>query len=413
MPNEFEAFLFELLSLLGTAIINLPYVGYALRKLGHVIGFLLKALSPAVPLNIRESASFSKDPSEFFWNISKYTFPLTIFYCYFLNAVLTYRVGTFWPGSESGRMYFLTDGYNALLYWIVCPLYVSIAACLVATAGLSWQRMNLYTTEAVSDRNHLSPATRFAGFIGVSFLIVAIYISDYINDLTNPLVTERTYWFFDLTNGVRSLNAAGAYYLVMNAVLLFITALAAFSYISISIEIVRLGRHLDTSAFAVKNAPDEKNLGLAIGLQENHIREALTDFSYCYILAKILVFVYAVNICIWQISPAGSVKNVHSAIVAVILIGLLFLVIPRLYLGSKWHRLKLTYLQLRQPEVSAEELEEVEYKDVRSSIVQKTAIILDTLFVILLALVLYWQYRKSGLIDVVAAWWRDWWLYRR
>lgn len=116
------------------------------------------------------------------------------------------------------------------------------------------------------------------------------------------------------------------------------------------------------------------------------------------------MFLYAINIWVWQISPAGDVSNVHSAIAALIIIGMIFLVLPSLYLGSKWYKLKIEYSGVLDDHSEAEEKEkpeEYEYHDVRPKNAQRLANILDYLFAISLILIFIWQYRHAGPIEYV------------
>jgi hypothetical protein len=410
MPPEPEAFTFEIFSMAGTLLLSTPVLGSVLKSIGRWMGAILTALSPAMPFDVRENNSFSSDPNKFYRRILFYTVPITIFYCYVLNALLSYKSGTFWPSPDSHRLAFSVDFFNAFLYIFICPGFVSAAVCLVITVGISWKKLNNYTSAAASasipQRPILKPETRLALFISISMLITGLYIAQYISDLADPAKTDRLYWFFDKAgSGERILNTAGGYYLVMNAILLFITSMAAFCYISISIELFRLGKYIKTSAFALKAVEPYSDAKHMLKTNERLLRASLSDFSYCYVFAKILVFFYAINIWVWQISPAGKVANVHSAIVALILIGMIFLVLPRLYLGSKWYKLKMEYAGLFDSaavsEIEDEKPEEYEYQDVRTKNVQKLAFVLDVLFVVALAFVLYWQYGKTGILDLL------------
>jgi hypothetical protein len=405
MPPEPEAFTFELFSMIGVFLLSTPILGSFLKLIGRGIGAVLTALSPAMPFDVRENNSFSSDPNNFYLRILWYTIPITIFFCYVLNALLTLKSGTFWPSSDPNRLNFSVDGYNAFLYIVICPGYVSAAVCLVITAGISWKKLNTYSSTAApisTPRPYLQNDTRLALFFSISILITGLYIAQYISDLADPIQTKRLYWFFDSArSGERVLNAAGAYYLVMNAILLFITSMAAFCYISMSIELFRLGKYIKTSVFALKTVEPHGEAKSALKHNERLLRESLSDFSYCYVIAKVLVFLYAINIWVWQISPAGDVSNVHSAIAALIIIGMIFLVLPSLYLGSKWYKLKIEYSGVLDDhgEAGQESLEEFEYHDVRPKNAQRLANVLDYLFAISLILIFIWQYRHAGPIE--------------
>lgn len=410
-PSELDAFLFEFAALAGRRVLRTPGLGRALRSVGHAAAAVLEAISPALPFRIREHSSLPGDPWGFYLNIFKYCVPLTIFFCLVMNAALSAASGTFASmggNAAANQLYFMNDGYNIILYLIVCPLYVSAAICVISTAAVSWSKLNEYSSSACGPewRPNFNEATRFTAFVASSFLLSGLFIAQYISDLTDPFKTPTLYWFFDLVGSARVLNPAGAYYLFMNSVLLFITAMAAFCYITMSIEMFRLGRHLSSSAFAIADKIDPVEAKQAISDKERELRRELADFSYCYVWAKFLILMYAINIWIWQLSPAGAVQNMHAAIFALVVVGVFVLVIPRLYLSSKWHNLKSEYLErLGQPSTD----EEIEYRDIRGGAQRKISLWLDIVFGLLVVVIVGYQYDYRGITE----WWlelqRAWW----
>lgn len=401
-PDDPEALGFELASLAGSLIISLPFLGNILKMIGRAFGAVLQAMS----LDVEANNSFSRDPWGFYWRICLYAVPITIFFCFGMNAIFSLRDGTFWPapppsGAESVvTISFFQDWYNWALYLVVCPIYVSSAICLLVTTALSWRTLNgYYQPDAQTRGFKISTATRVAGFITVSFLITGFYAAEYITDLANPGTTPALYWFFDWSrSGPRILNRTGDYYLFMNAVLLYLTSMAAFCYIAISIEMFRIGKNIRRSVFFVDEAAADLKADFekVVSEKEAAIRRTLSDFSYSYVMAKLLVFTYAVNIIIWQVSPAGHVKNMNSAIVAVIIIGLIFLVIPRLYLNSKWHELKIEFVE-PGPRPRGDDDEELEYHDLRAREYRRVAMLLNAGFFLLMGIVLTRQYGHNFL----------------
>ena len=194
-------------------------------------------------------------------------------------------------------------------------------------------------------------------------------------------LTTTLYWFFNSVGGVRTLNRAGYYYVFLNSVLLFITSMAAFCYIALSIEIFRFGKYLPQVAASINRATTSDAAAKKGSLAdiESKIQETLDEYAYSYIIAKVLVATYAVNIILWQASPAGKVANVNSAIVALAIIGLVFLVVPRLYLNSKWHRIKHAMLSAGG-EVDADDIGE----ELTPRRFRKSETWLDAVFIFLL-----------------------------
>jgi hypothetical protein len=253
---------------------------------------------------------------------------------------------------------------------------------LIYITALSWNRLNGVYTQAVKAPSFWSSSTRIIGFFAISFLIAGFYISEYIVDLADPRTTSNLYWFFDPDRRfVRTLNRAGYYYVFLNAVLLFITSMAAFCYIALSIEIFRFGKFVPEFVAVHREAGSAAGGGGHEALQaaELKIQETLDEYAYSYIVAKVLVATYGVNIVIWQMSPARGVANVNSAIVALAIIGLIFLVVPRLYLNSRWHRVKFAVLKeagkTDDPSIG---------EDLKPRRFRRTETVLDAIFLFLL-----------------------------
>jgi hypothetical protein len=163
-------------------------------------------------------------------------------------------------------------------------------------------------------------------FLFTSMFMTGWIISDYINEiLAGGVRDNKIYWFITETASRDwVLNGAGAYYLVMNAALLFIAIVSAFCYLSMSIEVVRLGYYA--------------NYLRDIGYDDDRLASELSEFCWTYCLAKGLILVYAVNQLVWGWSPLGNVQNADVAAVALAFIGLLIVPFPRLYLEYKWFK---------------------------------------------------------------------------
>lgn len=369
--------IFEISSIVGSGILSIPGLGDLLKRFGRFFAVVLQAVSPAIDLDM----GGGRPPPNVFFRIFVYAAPLTFFFCYVVSGFLAYRSGTFLPSGQLQELSFLYDWWNFVIYLVVVPLYVSCVIFLIYIAATGWKRLNsIYSLEAGAP-SFWSNSTRVVGFFAISFILAGLYISQYVSDLADSDRTATLYWFFDEVGGVRTLNRAGYYYVFLNSILLFLTSMAAFCYIALSIEIFRFGKYLPQMAASINRAtaPDAVAKKASLVDIESKIQESLDEYAYSYIIAKVLVATYAVNIILWQASPAGKVANVNSAIVALAIIGLIFLVVPRLYLNSKWHRLK--YATLRAGgEVEASEIGE----NLTPRRFRKSETWLDALFIFLL-----------------------------
>ncbi len=383
--------IFEVSSLAGTAVLTVPGLGDALRWLGRGFALGLQAVSPAIDIDM----GAGPPPRDMFVKILVCAAPLTFFFCYVVSGFLSYVSETMFAGQGFAGLSFIDDWWNFVIYLVVVPLYVSCAIFLIYVSALSWRRLNAIYAQQAGATSFWSNSTRAVGFFAISFTIAGLYISEYLTDLADPHVTKTLYWFFTpMPDGVgRTLNRAGYYYVFLNAILLFITSMAAFSFIALSIEIFRFGKYIPRLVAAQASpGPGEDGKEELLRSMEKKIQETLDEYAYAYIVAKMLVATYAVNIILWQASPAGKVGNVNSAIVALAIIGLIFLVVPRLYLNSKWHRAKLSVLKaMGKTGEIGDELAPRRFR--------RSETWLDVLFIFLLAKTAVNQFEHSGVID--------------
>jgi hypothetical protein len=237
--------------------------------------------------------------------------------CLVLTATMAGLSGTFFRVAGCS-VEFVEDKWNFWLYLLVCPAYVTLCIRLVL---LSMER----------DPGQLRPlAGSTAGQTRRVFLCVflvsifsSLLITNYVNDAMNPAVVEPAYWFIDSVGGVRRLNGAGLYYIVLNFALLFVTFLGGAAFISISIDGIRLSRELLDSGTHIEHD--------IYALRLNRLLVA-------YFFGTLLASCYSINIFIWQESPLGATGNIHVAAAALTALGIFFVAIPKQYIDYVWAR---------------------------------------------------------------------------
>lgn len=323
---------------------TLPVIGPAIRALGWAGSNLLFRVSPSVPHDLR--TNFVRDDRSYvFWS----SFVITVFFALVIHVVLTALQGTFiGPNGcadywQIARIYFACDWWNIALYALVVPIYVGAACCLILTAVRNWHSVRSFTCRIAEEPAEGRDGHRFPIFLVVTLTAVAFFIFNYISDLKRATYKIRgeqridgLYWFMDITSdGQKVLNDVGAYYLLLNAVLLFITVCALFCLISVSIEIVRIGSRI-------------RDCDLRDTLTFQQLRDELRAYSDIYVLGKILIATYIANIYIWAKSPAGHVQNIEFAAIAAILVGSALIAGPRYYLELRWYELAVETRRARQ-----------------------------------------------------------------
>jgi hypothetical protein len=216
---------------------------------------------------------------------------------------------------------------------------------------------------------------RFTAAIALSLLTMSIFIIPFIRDNLDPAVTGKAYWLVSLTpSGDRMLNEAGIYYLLMNATFLFGACCSALAYLSISIEVLRIGRNIEF----LPNARD---------LKDQEFSDIFKQYSVCYLLAKVLMLVYAALIWSWGASDIGRSANVDEATAILAIIAIIIVPFPRLYVEHKWWRFTGR--------------EGARYNDIRNHPTIIISGICNTIFYLLIFSLLKQHFQLSKLFDFI------------
>jgi hypothetical protein len=313
-PAEPEPFVFSLI---------LSAYEWVPAPIRNAISTFFFTLSPDVPVDLREQF---KDGVRS--RIAAYAFLAALFFCFVVTALLCLSAGTLY-GSDPGRLYFMQDRWNIVLYLAVCPSYVAGSICLIVTTFRHWARLNQFASELAG----AAPARNRGGRLGLALftilLICGVAISSYMYEALNADQVKPLYWFMEDGGRLRTLNRVGFYYIALNFVLLFITALAVFCFFSVAMDAMWVGRSLAGGGVT----------------QFKVLRERLEAFTEVYLLTKFIAAVYMVNTIIWKHSPLGGQGSTANILVAGVLltaIGVFFIAVPRLYVELKWYEYKLT-----------------------------------------------------------------------
>ncbi|EJN07669.1 hypothetical protein PMI42_07684 [Bradyrhizobium sp. YR681] len=345
-PRAANAKTFHLLAVLGQSIMKTKLGAY-ISKFGRAgYPLALTALAPAVPRGVNQIVARTMTSRPFwFW------FFTAMFFCLVLNAAFTCGAGTFTPpgralssfcaadpnSADPGEhLYFTQDVYNIVLYLLVVPAYVAFDITIIKLFVTTWPDFKRFAdtagasaSDASADLLPTSTNKRIASYFIVVTLVVVVFITGYINDILKPGALVRpAYWFVRTTgSGDRVLNSVGAYYLIMNAALLFLTVSALWCYIAISMEIARYAKNVGPAQANDKDYSLKKDAHVLL-------------FSQALVYMKILVAVYAINIFIWSQSPLGVVNNALVSLIALLLVMTVFIPAPRIYLEYRWHAMR-------------------------------------------------------------------------
>ncbi len=298
-------------------------------------GHIFRGFTPAFaePYRIEQSGRFLS------WTTG-FIFVAALIHTLFLTMAVTAYYGTFneIPGSPLG---FIEDKWNIALYSIICPAYVTLCIRMIILAMERDASVDHCCVEHSTD----SQARRLFVSLFTITLLSSVLITSYVSDALDPKVISVDYWFIETIDGVRRLNGAGLFYIVLNFCLLFLTFLGGSAFISISIDGIQLSRKL------VEAHPD---------LNFKSFRQRLDRLVFGYYLGVGLVVCYALNIIIWKHSPLGETANIHIAGAILTILGIFFVTVPRRFIEHTW-----AVYCVRRSESLGEE--EVEHQEIISS----------------------------------------------
>lgn len=267
---------------------------------------------------------------------------LSAFFCFGLTAILCAISGTLInEQSDPRKISFFSDIWNITFYIAICPLYVTFCIRLVllllegprAQAEVNEGKGEILYVDQIRNRTILS--------LSAIFLLSSLLITNYISDAVK---IEKTYWFLTETAQVRTLNVVGFYYIVLNFSLLFLTFLGGASFISISIDDMRVAKNLIDS-----DRP----------LEFKTYKRRLERLIKAYIFGVFLTILYGLNMLIWKWSPLGENSNLAIGGVAFTVIGLFFVAIPKRYIQHVWAE-----YDFQKETIAGQDDEEGRYKNV-------------------------------------------------
>jgi hypothetical protein len=268
----------------------------------------------------------------------QWSFCIAFVHSFIFNAILSWFSGTMGP-NVPGYLSFFDDRWNVALYIFVVPLYVAFCVCILREYLLAWtivHRLKLETaeqeTEGASRKQSSSIRTQimFLVVLAATGIFIVTYfagVETYHMKQGEGSPARDLYWFVKARTSEGIIyNFVGYYYIVLNAVLLFISLLAATCYVSISIEVMRIGSSIGSGT---KLDEPLKNL----------VKQLLAVFNNTYFFGKMVTFAYVLNTFIFAKSPLGysHIVNVYASIFIVSMVGLFFVPLPRRSLQNNWN----------------------------------------------------------------------------
>ena len=278
--------------------------------------YAIFSLTPEVPRNLWITFH-SKEQERFLLRVFlfalMFTFPFT--------AMLTALSGRLMWDADPATLEFLEDRWNIILYVLVCPAYIALCAGIIGLSAEFWAHRPGTSHVAASPEALIRPI-RFLAATFFIFVAASFFTSQYQYDLLfNPKLTTH-YWFIDINNGVKTLNRAGFYYIILNFVLLFVSLSGALCYTSLAVQAVR-----DAARLNIQDCGEIE----AVAARFKH-------FQLAALLGRMLVICFMLNTVIWKRSPlAGATQtNVVATIVLILLVGVVGTRLPQMYIERRF-----------------------------------------------------------------------------
>ena len=347
------------------------------------IKILLFGLSPDIPTNFSNFFRNTKDKKAFFliWAI-------TFFFCFVVNLILSARNNTLY-GIDPSRLYFIQDWADLLEYTILCPTHVAVASLLIVEVFRGITDLNVFNDSLQSKmqldiksnnkpeyyKSFNIPATLF-----ISFLISTVSTISFMKESLDINNYAKYFWYVEhiTPNGEQILGSFGLYYTFLNFALGYFVVFAFLMYLRIFVASIQIGKSISKIEATSK-------------LQFNDLKKGLTPFINGYLYAKILALLYMFNWYTWQWSNPKNSINVVAFGLALLIVGVFIISIPRYFIQLKWYQLTVRQAKYKRKNSI------IAYEDIRPKKVIYIVSLIDILFGIAFITSL-WDYISSNFL---------------
>ena len=221
---------------------------------------------------------------------------------------------------------FLEDWPNVLNYLVVCPAYVVLGLCFLfhcPSLRGSLARTGLVRLLDVQEfSSHLTPQ-KGAVIGGVVLLASFGSISYFASELERY---NFLFWFQRLTPNLdRVLSTHGYYYLLTNVFLNLLVVLVIVAHAELFSVASKLGEAMKAQACRSEPPP-------GVLLDKAAVIKLFQPFTSLYVLSKVLVVVFIVNMYTWKAQKPGFTGTLDFTIVLLALLGVAAVSYPRYHL---------------------------------------------------------------------------------
>lgn len=265
-----------------------------------------------------------------------------------VNCVWSLIDSTLFPDGSLSTHNFLEDTPNLLNYTVICPMYVTMGICFlvfIKYLRCSLNKADIFKHQRLPQESPKPIAIAFWGIIAIA--ICMFTLSFYFSELNKY---SFVFWFQTMTpGGEKILSAHGYYYLLNNVLLNALTISVGIAHIELFIVAFQIAKKIKAVEEELKNTPPG-----GPWLSENQIVKGFSPFTSLYVISKILVVIYLINLYTWKAQEPGFTGMLDFTIILLAVLGSAIVSYPRYHIQYRiyklWHKHKVeAYPEVRRP----------------------------------------------------------------
>jgi hypothetical protein len=263
-----------------------------------------------------------------------------------INALWAYFDGILFSDQNPLKYNFLEDWPNVINYILICPIYITLGICFLYFFWRLRTQMNENGTFPSLGIEIKKPSmTTIIIWSGIGMAACFTSISFYAGELNKY---HYQFWFHTVTQkGEYVLSSHGYYYLVSNIILNILTVAVVIAHLELFYVAIRVGK-------AIKQKLDEDIPLDSFWYDKNGLLDKFSFFSALYIISKLLVLTYLINIYTWKAQDPQFIGMLDLSILLIAVLGAAVVSYPRYHIQywifKAWNKKGLNlYPDIRKP----------------------------------------------------------------
>jgi hypothetical protein len=287
------------------------------------------------------------DPGMRHWLRKKgpWVYAATVIVLFGVNAVWALAGGRFAPDVVEGTRTFGEDWANWINYLLVCPLYVTFGICFILH---SFELRECLAANGffplVGIRPSDRPGRRAALITAALVILVAsgVTVTLFTRELSNY---DFTFWFqVKGAGGTKELNGQGIYYVITNGALNLVAVTIVAAHVEFLSVAAEIGHQL--RSYEPEHTQPPKAL-----LSKDDVVAYLHPFTSLYVVSKILVMAFLLNMYTWKVDAPGIVGMIDLTILLLGILAAAVVSYPRYHVQHALYQVWRAHGKDEYPEV--------------------------------------------------------------